>query len=109
MRRVYADAVVFTSDALEACIRVCGTDNVLYGSAYPHTIGDMAGCDLDRRFVRGARAFPVVGRDRLPCWAVVPAGNPGDSAAMSATPASVVAPERGWLPVTREAAKTRTA
>jgi len=23
---------------------VCGTDNVLYGSDYPHTIGDMAGC-----------------------------------------------------------------
>jgi aminocarboxymuconate-semialdehyde decarboxylase len=26
------------------CVRVCGTDNVLYGSDYPHTIGDMAGC-----------------------------------------------------------------
>jgi aminocarboxymuconate-semialdehyde decarboxylase len=44
MRRVYADAVVFTQDALEMCVRVCGTDNVLYGSDYPHTIGDMAGC-----------------------------------------------------------------
>jgi aminocarboxymuconate-semialdehyde decarboxylase len=44
MRRVYADSVVFTQDALEMCIRVCGTDNVLYGSDYPHTIGDMAGC-----------------------------------------------------------------
>ena len=44
MRRVYADSVVFTQDALEMCLRVCGTDNVLYGSDYPHTIGDMAGC-----------------------------------------------------------------
>jgi len=44
MRRVYADSVVFTQDALEMCVRVCGTDNVLYGSDYPHTIGDMAGC-----------------------------------------------------------------
>ena len=44
IRRVYADSVVFTQDALEMCIRVCGTDNVLYGSDYPHTIGDMAGC-----------------------------------------------------------------
>ena len=26
------------------CVSVCGTDNVLYGSDYPHTIGDMAGC-----------------------------------------------------------------
>jgi aminocarboxymuconate-semialdehyde decarboxylase len=23
---------------------VCGVDNVLYGSDYPHTIGDMVGC-----------------------------------------------------------------
>ena len=44
MRRVYADSVVFEQDALEMCVRVCGTDNVLYGSDYPHTIGDMAGC-----------------------------------------------------------------
>jgi aminocarboxymuconate-semialdehyde decarboxylase len=44
MRRVYADTVVFAQDALEMCVRVCGTDNVLYGSDYPHTIGDMAGC-----------------------------------------------------------------
>ena len=44
MRRVYADSVVFSQDALEMCVRVCGTDNVLYGSDYPHTIGDMAGC-----------------------------------------------------------------
>lgn len=44
MRRVYADSVVFAQDALEMCIRVCGTDNVLYGSDYPHNIGDMAGC-----------------------------------------------------------------
>ena len=44
MHRVYADSVVFTQDALEMCLRVCGTDNVLYGSDYPHTIGDMAGC-----------------------------------------------------------------
>jgi aminocarboxymuconate-semialdehyde decarboxylase len=44
MRRVYADSVVFTQEALEMCVRVCGTDNVLYGSDYPHTIGDMAGC-----------------------------------------------------------------
>jgi aminocarboxymuconate-semialdehyde decarboxylase len=43
-RRVYADSVVFAQDALEMCVRVCGTDNVRYGSDYPHTIGDMAGC-----------------------------------------------------------------
>jgi len=44
MRRVYVDAVVFRQDVLEMCVSVCGTDNVLYGSDYPHTIGDMVGC-----------------------------------------------------------------
>ena len=39
-----ADAVVFAPEALEMCVNVFGTDNVLYGSDYPHTIGDMAGC-----------------------------------------------------------------
>src|SRR5438105_3547603 len=44
LRRIYVDTVVFRQDVLEMCVSVCGTDNVLYGSDYPHTIGDMAGC-----------------------------------------------------------------
>jgi len=44
MRRIYVDSVVFRQDVLEMCVSVCGTDNVLYGSDYPHTIGDMVGC-----------------------------------------------------------------
>ena len=44
MRRIYVDTVVFRQDVLEMCVSVCGPDNVLYGSDYPHTIGDMAGC-----------------------------------------------------------------
>ena len=45
MRRVYADSVVFAQDALEMCVRVCGTDNgASTARDYPHTIGDMAGC-----------------------------------------------------------------
>ncbi len=44
MRRLYVDTVVFRQDVLDMCVSVCGTDNVLYGSDYPHTIGDMAGC-----------------------------------------------------------------
>lgn len=44
MRRIYVDSVVFRQDALDMAVSVCGTDNVLYGSDYPHTIGDMAGC-----------------------------------------------------------------
>ena len=44
MRRIYVDSVVFRQDVLSMCVSVCGPDNVLYGSDYPHTIGDMAGC-----------------------------------------------------------------
>jgi len=44
MRRIYVDSVVFRQDALEMAVSVCGPDNVLYGSDYPHTIGDMTGC-----------------------------------------------------------------
>jgi len=42
--KIYADAVVFSSGVLELCVNTFGADNVLYGSDYPHTIGDMAGC-----------------------------------------------------------------
>jgi aminocarboxymuconate-semialdehyde decarboxylase len=44
MRRIYVDSVVFRQDVLDMCVAVCGPDNVLYGSDYPHTIGDMSGC-----------------------------------------------------------------
>lgn len=44
MRRIYVDSVVYRQDALEMCVSVCGPENVLYGSDYPHNIGDMIGC-----------------------------------------------------------------
>ena len=44
IRRIYADAVVFTQDAVEMAVKVFGPDNVMYGSDYPHNIGDMTGC-----------------------------------------------------------------
>ena len=64
MRRIYVDSVVFRQDVLDMCVSVCGPDNVLYGSDYPHTIGDMAGClsrvdalrDQVRHQVRGWNA-----------------------------------------------------
>lgn len=40
----YVDAVVHRQDVLEMCIRSMGPENVVYGSDYPHNIGDMAGC-----------------------------------------------------------------
>jgi aminocarboxymuconate-semialdehyde decarboxylase len=64
MRRIYVDTVVFRQDVVDMCVSVCGSDNVLYGSDYPHTIGDMAGClsrvdalpDGTRNKVRGWNA-----------------------------------------------------
>lgn len=44
MRRIHADTVVFRQDSLAQAVAVFGTDNVLYGSDYPHSIGDMTGC-----------------------------------------------------------------
>jgi len=60
---------VFRQDALEMAVRTFGTDNVLYGSDYPHNIGDMTGClarvdalpgDV-RVKVRGANAQRIFG------------------------------------------------
>ena len=68
-RRIYADAVVFTDDALALAVNVFGSGNVLYGSDYPHTIGDMPGClarvnglpDGQRDKVRGQNARRIFG------------------------------------------------
>jgi aminocarboxymuconate-semialdehyde decarboxylase len=57
--RIYADAVVFSPDVLELCVKTFGADNVLYGSDYPHTIGDMPGC------LKRVTALPGAARDKV--------------------------------------------
>ena len=42
--RIYYDSVTFQSEALELAINVGGAANMLFGSDYPHNIGDMQGC-----------------------------------------------------------------
>lgn len=44
LRQIYFDAVVYRQDALQLCLDVGGADNLMYGSDYPHAIGDMRGC-----------------------------------------------------------------
>lgn len=44
LQRIYYDTVVYAQDALELCIKTGGSDNVMFGSDYPHNIGDMKGC-----------------------------------------------------------------
>lgn len=64
LRHIYYDAVVYRPEALALCIGVGGADRVMYGSDYPHNIGDMKGClarvnDLpadQREKVRGQNA-----------------------------------------------------
>ena len=57
--RIYADAVVFAPEVLALCIKVFGADNVMYGSDYPHTIGDLPGC------LRRVNALPETARDKV--------------------------------------------
>jgi len=44
LRRIHYDSVTFTLDALKMAVEVGGADKMLYGSDYPHNIGDMRGC-----------------------------------------------------------------
>ena len=44
LTRIWYDAVTYRQDALEMCINVGGEDKVMYGSDWPHNIGDMKGC-----------------------------------------------------------------
>ena len=45
LQRIWYDTVVYDPAALELCLRTAGSsERVLFGSDYPHNIGDMAGC-----------------------------------------------------------------
>ncbi len=69
LSQIYYDSVIFTQGALDLCVNVGGADNVLYGSDYPHNIGDMSGClgRVDslpasvRQRVRGDNAIRIFG------------------------------------------------
>jgi aminocarboxymuconate-semialdehyde decarboxylase len=62
--RLYYDTVVYEQDALELCIKVAGSaDNVLYGSDYPHNIGDMAGCLARVNALPAAAAKRIAGQN----------------------------------------------
>jgi len=61
--RLYADSVVFTQQALDLCLEVFGDDQVLFGSDYPHTIGDPVGCLAKVNSLLGARREKVRGHN----------------------------------------------
>jgi aminocarboxymuconate-semialdehyde decarboxylase len=59
LKRIYYDTVVFTQEALQLAVTVGGETNVLYGSDYPHNIGDMKGC------LARVDALPAATRDAV--------------------------------------------
>jgi len=67
LKKIYYDSVVFQQESLELAIKVGGADKVLYGSDYPHNIGDMKGClarvdalpSAQRDAVRGGNAMRI--------------------------------------------------
>ncbi len=61
MGRLYADSVVFTQQALDLTLHAFGDDFVMYGSDYPHTIGDPRGCLARVNSLFGARREKVRG------------------------------------------------
>ena len=70
LKRIWYDTVVYDQDVLNLCLKVAGSDDqVLYGSDYPHNIGDMAGClarvdalpAATRKKVRGENAIRIFG------------------------------------------------
>jgi aminocarboxymuconate-semialdehyde decarboxylase len=64
LKRIYYDTVVYEQAALELCVKVAGTaDNVLYGSDYPHNIGDMAGCLARVNALPGDQVKRIAGKN----------------------------------------------
>jgi aminocarboxymuconate-semialdehyde decarboxylase len=44
LKRLYYDTVSYDVEALMLAYRLAGPERLLYGSDYPHNIGDMPGC-----------------------------------------------------------------
>ncbi len=59
LSRLYVDAVVFSHEALAMARAVMGDANILYGSDYPHTIGDLPGT------IRRVNELPPHARNRI--------------------------------------------
>src|SRR5688572_12213413 len=67
LKRIFYDSVVFQQESLALALKVGGDSNVLYGSDYPHNIGDMKGClarvdalpPASRDAVRGGNAMRI--------------------------------------------------
>jgi aminocarboxymuconate-semialdehyde decarboxylase len=69
LRRICYDTVLYEPRALQMCVDVAGEDNVLYGTDFPHNVGDMKGClalvrglhDTAARKIAGGNAARIFG------------------------------------------------
>lgn len=43
LQMIYYDAITYNLDALKYCLTIGGANNVMFGSDYPHIVGDMKG------------------------------------------------------------------
>ena len=55
--------MTYRPDALKMCLDVAGSDRVMYGSDYPHNIGDMVGCLKRVDDLPGAQRDAVRGKN----------------------------------------------
>jgi aminocarboxymuconate-semialdehyde decarboxylase len=63
LRRIFYDTVVYDPRALELCVAVGGADNVLYGTDFPHNVGDMKGILALVRGLQGDTPHKVAGEN----------------------------------------------
>ena len=63
LRRIFYDTVVYDPRALELCVAVGGADNVLYGTDFPHNVGDMKGILALVRGLLGDTPHKVAGEN----------------------------------------------
>jgi aminocarboxymuconate-semialdehyde decarboxylase len=71
LKRLYYDTVTFDLNALMLVYRMAGARRLIYGSDYPHVIGDMKGCadrvaampipDVDKELIRTGNARRIFG------------------------------------------------
>jgi aminocarboxymuconate-semialdehyde decarboxylase len=61
LRRIFYDTVVYEPRALAMCVEAGGAENVLYGTDFPHNVGDMKGILALVQDLPAAQASKVAG------------------------------------------------
>jgi len=59
LKRIYADSILYSREALQSTLQAFGEDRVLFGSDYPHNISDMIG------ILARINELPPAARDKL--------------------------------------------